>query len=404
MTLKIFRGVSLFCFMLFFVSTACLADTGTSDNFQYSAPLTTELNQNYTSIRLTPEIINKSDNNLSDLLLVSNEQAIPYFINSYSIAKNTSVSTYNMEMADSYIKDSFQFLDYKMSDEYSSDIIATSISFQALGQFVKDMDIYGSYDGVNWVFIKKDSIYQVNEGSNLSIKLFPMEKYTWYRFRIHGNQEQISFDRVWLEHSLDTISRDSFIETLTPEITIKEDNKITIITLNGLKNIVLSEIEIKTDSMFKRNIYVDGASHTLYNLAFGNKHYRELTIPMAGYQCNSDTLELRISNGDDAPIKIDSISVSYLAYDIVFPNTQEPVTLYFGNKEISIPPQYDIIRYKEHVLAEGYGKASIGEISQLSTEDVKKSNIDYTMIFNITVVAVAILLAFILIVRIKKVK
>ena len=390
--------------MLFFVSTTCLADTDTNESFQYSAPLTTEASQNYTSVRLTPEIINKSDDNLSDLLLISNEQAIPYFINSHSIAKNSSVSTYNMEMADSYVKDSFQFLDYKISDEYSSDIIATSINFKAYGQFVKDIDFYGSYDGITWVFIKSDSIYQVNEGSNLSIKLFPMEKYTWYRFRIHGNQEQISFDNVWLEHSLDIISRDSFVETLTPEITIEEDSKTTVVTLSGLKNIVLSEIEIKTDSMFKRNIYVNGASHTLYNLAFENKHYRELTIPIAGYQCDSDTLELRISNGDDAPIKIDSISISYLAYDIVFQNTPEPVTLYFGNNEISTPPQYDIIRYKEHVLAEGYGKASIGEISQLSTEDIKESNVDYTMIFNITVVAVAILLAAVLIVRIKKVK
>ena len=390
--------------MLFFVSTTCLADTDTNESFQYSAPLTTEASQNYTSVRLTPEIINKSDDNLSDLLLISNEQAIPYFINSHSIAKNSSVSTYNMEMADSYVKDSFQFLDYKISDEYSSDIIATSINFKAYGQFVKDIDFYGSYDGITWVFIKSDSIYQVNEGSNLSIKLFPTEKYTWYRFRIHGNQEQISFDNVWLEHSLDIISRDSFVETLTPEITIEEDSKTTVVTLSGLKNIVLSEIEIKTDSMFKRNIYVNGASHTLYNLAFENKHYRELTIPMAGYQCDSDTLELRISNGDDAPIKIDSISISYLAYDIVFQNTPEPVTLYFGNNEISTPPQYDIIRYKEHVLAEGYGKASIGEISQLSTEDIKESNVDYTMIFNITVVAVAILLAAVLIVRIKKVK
>jgi hypothetical protein len=204
---------------------------------------------------------------------------------------------------------------------------------------------------------------------------------------------------------LDIVSKNAFIETLTPSMNVRQDGKTTVITLYGLKNLALSEIEIKTNSMFKRTVYVNGDVHTLYNLTFGSGSYRDLTVPMNGYRCLSDQLEITIDNGDDAPIAPDAVSVSYPAYDAVFQNTSSPVTLYFGNDAISEPPRYDIISYKEHILAEGYGASDIGAIAE---QGVKPSETpktpDYTMLFNITIVVVAVLLAGLLIARLRRVK
>jgi hypothetical protein len=157
--------------------------------------------------------------------------------------------------------------------------------------------------------------------------------------------------------------------------------------------------------MFKRDVYVNGYAHTLYNLTFGSGNYRDLTVPMNEYRCPSDQLEISIDNGDDAPIAIDAVSVSYTAYDAVFQNTNAPVTLYFGNDAISEPPRYDITSYKEHILAEGYGISDIGNITERSGESARTRNaFDYTMLFNIMIVVVAVLLAVLLIVRLRKAK
>jgi hypothetical protein len=292
---------------------------------------------------LTSAVLSRSKSDLSDLLLVADGRALPYFINGYSVAERASVTVYDMDLTDSYIKDSFQYFDYKLSRAPSNDIAATSINIAAPGQFVKDIALYGSYDGTNWEFVGDDVIFQVEGSQKLSVSLFPSEKYTRYRFRVSGNQERLYFDRVWLEHSLDVVSKNAFIETLTPSVNVRQDGKTTIITLYGLKNLALSEIEIETADMFKRNVRVNGGVRTLYNLTFGSGSYSDLTVPMNGYLCLSDQLEISVDNGDDAPINIDAVSVSYAAYDAVFQNTNSPVTLYFGNDAVSEPPRYDIV-------------------------------------------------------------
>jgi hypothetical protein len=395
----------LFGFLLALAPGLCLAAGAGRQNFRYAAPLTSEDGAEYTSVRLSPEIIGKLRNDLADLLIVSEDRPVPYFLNSYSIAQSASVKTYELALSDSYRKDSFQYLDYKFPAEPLMDIVATSVNMTASSQFVKDITLYGSYDGMNWSFIKDDSIHQVESSRKLSVPLLPGEKYTHYRFRVSGGQEPIDFGRVWLEYSVDIVSKDFFIETLTPAVTVAQDGKTTVAVLNGLRNLVLSEIEIETDSMFKRNVYVNGVAHTLYNLTFGSDRYRDLVIPMNRYQCASDRLELRIDNGDDSPIHLESVSVSYLTYDMVFQNTQTPAVLYFGNTEIAGPLQYDIIRYKEYILAQGYGKADISEISALPVEPPEELNIpDYTALFNVTIIAAAVLLAGLLIARLKKVR
>jgi hypothetical protein len=399
----------LSCLILLSLPGPCFAANDTTndvtDDFRFAASLTAEDEQDYTAVRLTSEVIGRSKSDLSDLLLVSNGRAVPYFLNSYSVTESVSVVAYEMDLADSFIKDSFQYFDYKLSREPSNDIAATSVNIETSGQFVKDIALYGSYDGVNWDFVGSDLIFQVADSQKLFVSLFPEEKYTWYRFRVSGNQEPVSFDRVWLEHSLDIISKNSFIETLTPAISVRQDGKTTVVVLDGLRNLALSEIKIKTDSMFKRNVHVNGYTHTLYNLVFGSENYRDLTLPMNGYLCLSNHIEILIDNGDDAPIEIDSVSVSYLTYDAVFQNTSFPVTLYFGNDAISESPRYDIVNYKEHILSEGYGKSNIGDISERSIKSPETSNApDYTVLFNITIVVAAILLAALLITRLKRVK
>ncbi|MDR1322744.1 MAG: hypothetical protein LBK56_15210 [Gracilibacteraceae bacterium] len=400
----------LSCLFLFLTGRPCLAVSPgpATEDFRWAATVLLAKNDmSYTSVRLTPPIIGHANPDLSDIRLMAGGQAVPYFINSYAVTGSLTVMTYELAPADSYNRDSFQYLDYKLSSEYSDDITATALHIAAAGQFVKDIALYGSYDGTHWDFIKNDSVYQVEGGRKLSVSLLPGEKYTRYRLRLSGNQEPVSFSRVWLEYNLDTVSKDYFVETLTPAMSVRQEGKTTVVALDGLKNLTLSEIELQTGDMFKREVYVNGSARTLYNLVFAGGGYRDLTIPMNGYQCLSDRLELQIHNGDDLPIQPDAVAVSYLAYDVVFQNTQTPVTLYFGGDEHSAPPRYDIMSYKEYILAEGYSRSAVGEISEspvFSTEEEETAAPDYTPLFNITIVAAAVLLTAVLVTRLKKIK
>jgi hypothetical protein len=396
----------LSCLFLLLPAPRPLAAAAAGDiaaGFGYAAPVTAEKGQEYTSVRLTPEILSKSQSSLADLLLVSEGQPVPYFINSYTVAKSLSVTVYEMALANSYLKDSFQYLDYKLAAVPGDDIAATSVNLASSGQFVKDVALYGSYDGSHWDFLAGDRLFQVEDSRKLSVSLYPEKKYTWYRFRLSGNQEPAAFDRVWLEHSADIVSQNFFVETLTPAMTFRQEGKSTVIALEGLKNLALSEVKLDTESIFKREVSVNGSYHLLYNLAFGQERYRQLTIPLQGYQHLSDRLELQIHNGDDAPIQVDSVRVSYLACELVFQNREAPVTLYFGSEAVTAPPQYDIASYKEHILAAGYGKAAAGEITQLPGQDDAGASPDYTGLFNITIIAAAVLLVLLLVIRLKKV-
>jgi hypothetical protein len=76
--------------------------------------------------------------------------------------------------------------------------------------------------------------------------------------------------------------------------------------------------------------------------------------------------------------------------------------LYFGNEQISLPPQYDIESYKEHIIAQGYDVLNIGKTEHLSLESDKMDKYDYGLIFNITIILVAVVLAYLIIRRLHK--
>ena len=402
--MKKVKNFILSCAFCVLMSYMGFAATQMPQGFRYTVPVIAQEEGTYTSVRLTPQIINKLNSDFSDLLFWSENQAVPYFIHGYSLSKSESTTEYEMVLSDAYVKDSFQYLDYKLSEESSDDIVATSLQMISLGQFSKEIALYGSYDGIHWDFVREDSIHQVDGSRKLFVELRPEEKYTWYRFRISGNQEPVTFEQVWLEYRVDVAAKNFFVETLSPDMEIRQEEKTTVVILSGLKNLEISEIEFETDSMFKRNVYVNGKPHELYNLTFGSENYRDLTINLDGYQCLSDELEIRIENGDDMPIQLSSVSLSYLAYDVIFQNTRNPIVLYFGNDEAE-KPRYDIAAYKENILSQGYSKANIGEMIELPAETPDEADkTDYTTIFNVVIIVVAVSLAAVLLVRIKKIK
>jgi len=68
------------------------------------------------------------------------------------------------------------------------------------------------------------------------------------------------------------------------------------------------------------------------------------------------------------------------------------------------PKSYDISNYKEYILDEGYDILNIREIVELPRKEpeTKPPEYDYKLIFNISIILVAVIMAVIIFLKIKK--
>ena len=206
--------------------------------FAHTATVQNGGKNRYKAVRLTLEIYNNANSNLSDILIKdANGENVPYFINSGGQTKyETDRQTYKMSLINSYTKDNSFYFDYKVSDIPSYDIAATSIETATNNTgFAKNIGVYGSYDNINWELVQNDTIYSIDGKEKLNIDFGKTQKYTHYRFKLGNNLEKISFDSVILVCNYITQEKIYFIENVKPKFSTEEKDKITYIKITGIK-------------------------------------------------------------------------------------------------------------------------------------------------------------------------
>lgn len=356
----------------------------------------------YKSIRITPEIYKLANQDLSDILIKNDrDQVVPYFINT-SYQKNYNENKkYDMILINSYLKENAFYFDYKLKVIPAGDVIANSIVAESSSiNFAKNVEIFGSYDNINWQKLKDDMLYNIDNNHKTKITFEEPQKYTYYRFKLSNNLEKISFDQVYLEYSATQRDEGYFIETIKPEFKVSQNNKDTEIKIKGIKNLKLAEITIVSDSMFKRMLITPYGEKQIYNLTFKNENYRDTSIPLNWQICNTETLLVTIQNNDDKPIDIQGILVKYYADELIFDGSNSnSFTLEFGASKDKIAPNYDISKYQDLALRQKIDSLEIGKI----TYDKKEEKAyDYQWIFNIVIVVIGALLGFIILSKMKK--
>lgn len=399
--MKIRLTVSCIVLFLFCFTSIYAAD------FMYSAGIENRGEKNYKAVRLNAHVYNNITENMSDLAIFDkqNEQ-VPYFINSFIRSETETQKVYKLRQINSFIKDDYYYYDYTLMSPVTEDVIATSIEVQTNNTgFAKQVELLGGYDNINWEKVQEDTLYNVDGNSKLEISFDGTKKYTCYRFKILNNLERIAFTSVSLNYDNVTQKKDYFIETISPEYSVEEQGNVTVVKLKGLKNLKLNNITVKTDSIFKRNVDFNGiVSKMLYNLEFKNMKYEDLTIPFDSYRVETDEAEIKIENKDDKPIKISGVEAKYLVDELVFENSKTGgYTLKYGNSELKTPKSYDISNYREQILNEGYDRLNITLIKkEPASDNFKALNINYKLIFNITILVVAVIMGVIILKKLKK--
>lgn len=358
----------------------------------------------YKSVRLTPEIYANASPGLGDLRLEDGAgNQVPYFILSGSEMVDSQETAMALRQVDSFEKDGWSYFDFALAQQTPfTDSVATSLVLETNDQpFAKVAQLLGSYDGLVWEPICQDTIFQVEGLAQLEI-VFPIpQKFTHYRVGLSNNQEQITWLGAGLRHSAQTQVYREFCQTMAVPFATEQKGRQTLITLSGLKHLRVTEITLEVEGMFSRRVEAPGASKLLYQLSFDTVAYRDTTLPLAGDPLQQDTLTLTVENGDDKPLKLQGVQVTYAVDELVFAGTQGPYTLTFGAG--LTPPQYDIAQYRQQVLAQPRDALALGQVAlENPAPPPAESKVNWQLIFNGVVLAVAALLGFILLLRMKK--
>lgn len=390
--------------VLFFVLTSTVVYALDSS---YSAFVENKGSKNYKAIKLTPKIYNNLKGDIAGLALYDkNKEPIPYFINTYIESKIETQKSYEMKIINSFVKDEYFYYDYTLKDVQNEDVTATSIEIKTdKDGFAKKVELLGGYDNVNWEKIQEDILYNVGGNNKLEILFNNVKKYTHYRFKIPNNLEKVSFSSVALKYNKVLQKKEYFTDTVSPNYTTEERGNTTVLKIQEFKNLRLSSITLKTDSVFKRNVSFDGrASKMLYNLEFQSTKYRDLTIGLNMSRITADSVEIVIDNKDDKPIKILEIEAKYLVDEMIFEGAKSSeFILKFGSTENLTPKSYDISNYRDQILNEGYDVLSIKEVKEEPSKvSVQETVYDYKLIFNIVISLVAVVMGILLILKLKK--
>jgi hypothetical protein len=372
--------------------------------FSHDAEIKIEGENLYKSVRLTPQIYNAANRGLSDLLIKNKDENIPFFINSSEGKTNETRETYLMRLINSYIKDDNFFFDYKLAFAGDSDVIATSIEFLTNNTgFAKSTEVFGSYDNRHWEFVQSDMLYVVDSKSKLEINFYHPQKYTHYRLKFANNLEQISFYAVNLVYSLQISEETFFIESFKPKFTVETKDKITKVLIEDVKNLRLCDLQIETDTMFIRKVKVQNVNEKeLYNLSVNGTTYTDTVLPLNRKVSEDDIFTVSISDGDDKPVDIKSVTIRYYADDLVFQGEVGDVyKLEFGEDFKRSAPVYDIQRYKNEILKGPIDKLELSDIVYVKVEPAREP-VSYRIIFNIVVSVIGLLLAVLIILKLKK--
>jgi len=373
--------------------------------FSHDAVIKIEGENVYKAVRLTPVVYNSANRSLSDLLIKDeNGENVPYFINSSLQKTNSNRETYPMALINSYTKDDFFYFDYKMAFPRVNDTISTSLEFSTRNTgFAKQIEVFGSYDNINWEFVQSDMLYVVDSKSKLGVFFYRPQKYTHYRLRLANNMERISFVQAELVFNEEISEETYFIESFVPKFEVENEERRTKIIIEGLKNLRLCDIAIETDSMFIRTVSVyGGIKKELYNLSVNGTSYTDTALPLNRLVSQDEEFTVFISNGDDKPINITGITVRYFADELVFQGgTGDVYKLEFGVDLSRTAPVYDIERYKTEILKGPIDTLPLGAIV-LAKPVPERSELPLRVIFNVLVTLIALVLGVLIVLKLKE--
>ena len=407
--------LGLLVMAIFYLCISVLADD--MDGWKYSKEVVYGNSDEVKAIYLDEEVYSHANKDLSDIRLINKkDEFIPYYIyNSFLSRSTKEQEVYLATEILSFMKNNDYYVDYQINSKIANtDIIANLLMLDiAEDNFYKEIKVLGSYDNKNWENIMTDIVYSVNGQNKTELALGDDYKYLYYRMislsdtsGIPINGVKLVYDHV--ESSYEIYNRS---KTIGYELEIDKEAKETNVKIPNKEGLRISNIKIKSKDEFNRDykVYASNeewqkewqiAQGKIYKFKLEEFQAQDLNITLQETMeeyISPEYLQIVISDNDNNPINIDEIEVEYHVDKIVFKTKDaDGIRLLFGN-ELAGKPSYDISSY---IMEIEKSKQEIGDLLQLENRGsiaIPKTNIDFKLVLNISIVMISGLLVAIII-------
>lgn len=327
----------------------------TPNNFRYQASVQGDfIGGKPARIPLSPEIIQNTEHGLSDLRIFNSSQTeVPYVLFN-EISSAVPERSYSMKNVNYQESKNEAILTVAWPEKQPQPIHQINISTGNV-DFYRKVDVYVSENQKAWKKIKEDVIFDFSSKVNLrkTSILFPSTQGSFLQLRFYSNGN----DSQWMQNQLELkyqglelklkdaenaplhIQEVASISDAGPSLKETMDHysmnqfrietdpqKNTILEL-GRVNLPVQEIFLQVENpYFYRNVVLLGsdveekgpetilASGIIYRLPAMPSAEAKLKL----YESRKKYYKLKISNGDNPPLKITGVTLSWIKKSIVF--------------------------------------------------------------------------------------
>ncbi len=387
----------VFIVVLTFIVTVYGEDLSEYEYINYSFEIESDNSKNYSMFSIPDEVYEYSENVKSIYLIdEGTKEEIPYFIINEYIGENEVKESYNTTLI---VKDKENIYDSYIFRVYENDnknLNYNKIYFETNKEsFSEVVNIYGSYDNINFEAIKMQNIYVVNsDESNVVYFNVPVD-YKFLKVNINSGTDTI-IENILVYSDIVFKNNEFYKKEVELDFKIEElkDENTTKITLDTRKlkkrDVFTLRFDIEEEN-FSREIALNSINNTIMDkLERDEQSISEINLNNNFF---GDEYYIFIKNKSNKPLTINSITSLVLDEYIIFNNENyEKVTLNFDSNNFNTR-EYDLeSTVKDEDLLENTAlvKAKNFKVNKLNKEAVAKE-VDVELFLNITLVAVAMI-------------
>lgn len=325
----------------------------------------------YYNVLLDEEVYAEASAGLEDVRIVdSTGQFIPFYmensdmsvpVGQLDVEQQEKVSKqYHTSLLRSTKANGHTSFDYKVmvERELSDPVINQLIWTLPSAMFLKQVEVYGSYDGAEWTLLDKAQLYRTDKDQKNSIEWTEAQRFQYYRLRVLDNAEELAFPDLLLEQKvrIDDI-RQPISRQAVPAFDISEEGTRTVITVHNPQHLLISRLELEVEGSFKRTYrlldetgrpVVTNEGSELYQLSTNDSRSKPLTMTPE-LPLKDRRLQIEIDNGDDRPLSILALKNEYILDRLVFEaRGTAPYALLYGNEDAEAP-DYDLAAFKPYI-------------------------------------------------------
>lgn len=385
-------------FFLLGTSTVMAADDFSEWN--HWAPLKMEGDSPYKAVYLTEEVYQYALTNLNDLRIVDNlGQQVPYYIQGGSTLQQKNEMVISAQLKETFQQNDTTYFDYLISTSSTDDPIGNKLVFSLPNQnFLRHIEVYGSYDGHQWTKLRKDDLYWVDGLQKNEVLLGDDKKFHYYRIGLLDNVAAITLGKMDLILSHDSSQWASYKRVMKPEFQVEKRERETVITISNPHKLKIRRFIFDITGNFQRkySVYQEAQETAplqvgeLYSLIFAGKDLKNKEI-LFKKSLDESNIVIKIQNQDDRPLVIHEIQAEYDIDKLVFPDLgNQPYRLYFGNSKVN-QPNYELQLQKNYIEKENQDLCTLQTVEQ-NEKSKPDPVIQGNLVFDVVIAVVAFLL------------